>query len=116
MSVLEGGNASGLIFGGQAVLQVVVFMSVRLVSQSLFYPSLRSVYSMEVEVQSLICLGRLLLPAPLSSLLSVLALKCIHLGKWSHYSTQICCFLCLSIFVPCEQMESLRARFYGGML
>lgn len=116
LCLLEGGHASGLVFGGQAVLQVEVFMPVRLVSQSLFCPSLGSVCSTEVAVQSLICLRGMWLAAPLSSLLIVLALKCNQFGKWLCHSAQISCFLCLSLFVPREQAESLSAWFCGGML
>lgn len=81
MSVLEGGHASGLVFGGQAVVQVVVCIPVRLVSHSLFCPSLGSVCSTEVAAQSLICLRGMWLAAPISSLLIVLALKCNQLAK-----------------------------------
>lgn len=56
LCILEGWRASGLVVGGQAVLQAVILVPVRLVSQSLFCHSLGSVCRTEVAAQSLICL------------------------------------------------------------
>lgn len=118
MSVLRGGQASGLVFGGQTALQVVVCMSIRLVPESPFHPPYachlgRSVA--EVTVHSLVRLRkRARFPTPLSSLLVTLALNHEQLGKRSCPCAWIAC--CLSLLAPCEQRESLGDRFSAGML